>query len=58
VVLVTTVWALKLHGGMDKNTLDQPNMEAVCAGLKNLDKHIESVSHFNKHPVVALNRFK
>jgi formate--tetrahydrofolate ligase len=57
VVVVTTVRALKLHGGMDKNTLDQPNVEAVRAGLENLDKHIESVSHFNKHPVVALNRF-
>jgi formate--tetrahydrofolate ligase len=57
VVVVTTVRALKLHGGMDKNTLDQPNVEAVRAGLENLDKHIESVSHFNKHPVIALNRF-
>ena len=57
VVVVTTVRALKLHGGKDKNTLDQPDVEAVRAGLENLDKHIESVSHFNKHPVVALNRF-
>jgi len=57
VVVVTTVRALKLHGGRDKNTLDQPDVEAVRAGLENLDKHIESVSHFNKHPVVALNRF-
>jgi len=57
VVVVTTVRALKLHGGKDKNELDQPDLEAVRAGLENLDKHIESVSHFNKHPVVALNRF-
>jgi len=57
VVLVTTVRALKLHGGKDKNTLDQPDLETVRGGLENLDKHIESVSHFNKHPVVALNRF-
>jgi len=57
VVVVTTVRALKLHGGKDKDTLDQPDVEAVRAGLENLDKHIESVSHFNKHPVVALNRF-
>ncbi len=57
VVLVTTVRALKLHGGKDKDTLDQPDLEAVRRGLENLDKHIESVSHFNKHPVVALNRF-
>ena len=57
VVVVTTVRALKLHGGKDKNTLDQPDPEAVRAGLENLDKHIESVAHFRKHPVVALNRF-
>lgn len=57
VVLVTTVRALKLHGGKDKNTLDQPDPKAVRAGLENLDKHIESVDHFRKHPVVALNRF-
>ena len=57
VVLVTTVRALKLHGGKAKDALDQPDPEAVRLGLENLDKHIESVSHFNKHPVVALNRF-
>jgi len=57
VVVVTTVRALKLHGGKDKNTLDQPDLEAVRGGLENLDKHIESVAHFGKFPVVALNRF-
>jgi len=57
VVLVTTVRALKLHGGKDKNQLEQPDLEAVRQGLENLDKHIESVDLFNKHPVVALNRF-
>lgn len=58
VVVVTTVRALKLHGGKPKDQLDQPDVEAVRAGLENMDKHIESVSHFNKHPVVALNRFE
>ena len=57
VVVVTTVRALKLHGGKAKDKLDQPDPDAVRLGLENLDKHIESVSHFNKHPVVALNRF-
>ena len=57
VVVVTTVRALKLHGGRHRDALDQPDPEAVRRGLENLDKHIESVSHFNKHPVVALNRF-
>jgi formate--tetrahydrofolate ligase len=57
VVVVTTVRALKLHGGKDKDSLDQPDTDAVRGGLENLDKHIESVAHFNKFPVVALNRF-
>jgi len=57
VVLVTTVRALKLHGGKDKTRLEEPDTDAVRGGLENLDKHIESVAKFNKHPVVALNRF-
>ncbi len=57
VVLVTTIRALKLHGGKDKNELDNPDLEAVSRGLENLDKHIENVAKFNKMPVVALNRF-
>jgi formate--tetrahydrofolate ligase len=57
VVVVTTLRALKLHGGKDRDKLEQADPEAVRRGLENLDKHIESVSHFNKHPVVALNRF-
>lgn len=57
VVLVTTVRALKMHGGMDKQHLTTANTEFVKAGLDNLDKHIENVQLFNKAPVVALNRF-
>ncbi|MCW8876840.1 MAG: formate--tetrahydrofolate ligase [Kangiellaceae bacterium] len=57
VVLVTTVRALKMHGGMDKRHLTTVNTEFVKAGLENLDKHIENVQLFNKVPVVALNRF-
>lgn len=57
VVLVTTVRALKMHGGKPKNDLAAEDLEAVQKGLENLDKHIESVELFNKHPVVALNRF-
>jgi len=57
VVLVTTVRALKMHGGKDKKELETQDLEAVRKGLANLDKHIESVEMFNKHPVVALNRF-
>ncbi|MFV1998488.1 MAG: formate--tetrahydrofolate ligase [Acidiferrobacterales bacterium] len=57
VVVVTTVRALKLHGGKAEDALDQTDPEAVRGGLENLDKHIESVAKFNKYPVIALNRF-
>lgn len=57
VVLVTTVRALKMHGGKAKDKLDEPDTAAVRRGLENLDKHIENVNQFNKHPIVALNRF-
>ncbi|WP_299195055.1 formate--tetrahydrofolate ligase [uncultured Amphritea sp.] len=57
VVLVTTVRALKMHGGKHKSALDDEDLTAVKLGLGNLDKHIESVMLFNKQPVVALNRF-
>jgi len=56
VVLVTTIRALKLHGGNDKARIEE-DVEAVRRGLENLDKHIESVRQFGKQPVVALNRF-
>lgn len=58
VVLVTTIRALKMHGGKDKNRLTEPDTGAVSRGLENLDKHIESVANFNKRPIVALNRFE
>ncbi|TYO99646.1 formate-tetrahydrofolate ligase [Geothermobacter ehrlichii] len=57
VVLVTTVRALKMHGGAPGNRLEQPDPAALARGLANLDKHIENVRRFNKQPVVALNRF-
>jgi formate--tetrahydrofolate ligase len=57
VVLVTTVRALKQHGGVDEKDLGKPDAEAVRRGIENLDKHIESVDLFNKHPVVTLNHF-
>jgi formate--tetrahydrofolate ligase len=57
VVLVTTVRALKMHGGKPIENLENQDLVAVKQGLENLDKHIESVQIFNKFPVVALNRF-
>jgi formate--tetrahydrofolate ligase len=57
VALVTTVRALKMHGGKAKDALEKEDLVALQNGLENLDKHIESVELFNKYPVVALNRF-
>jgi len=57
VVLVTTVRALKYHGGADLKILTTPNPEAVKKGLCNLDKHIENVFQFGLAPVVAINHF-
>ncbi|MGV8040365.1 MAG: formate--tetrahydrofolate ligase [Thermoanaerobaculaceae bacterium] len=57
VVLVATVRALKLHGGVDRSELDTPDPAAVERGLGNLEKHIESIRTFCEPPVVVLNRF-
>lgn len=57
VVLVATVRALKMHGGQQKEQLTEPSPEAVRRGLPNLEKHLESIGHFSKRPVVALNQF-
>ena len=57
VVLVTTIRALKLHGGKSESDLNLPDVEAVTLGLGNLAKHIESVQKFSKKPVVAVNQF-
>ncbi len=57
VVLVTTIRALKLHGGNDANDLETEDPQAVERGLDNLNKHIENVQQFNKPMVVTLNRF-
>jgi formate--tetrahydrofolate ligase len=57
VVLVSTIRALKMHGGKALEQLKATDAEAVRAGLPNLDKHVESILHFGPRPVVALNRF-
>ncbi len=57
VVLVATVRALKLHGGIPPRELTASDPEAVRRGLPNLDKHVENIRHFGEVPVVALNRF-
>lgn len=56
-VIVATVRALKMHGGVDKKELGPENLEAVKAGCANLLKHIENVAKFGVPAVVAINRF-
>ena len=58
IVIVATVKALKLHGGAEKETLAQENLDALEKGMPNLMKHIENVQNVYKKPVVvAMNRF-
>ena len=57
VVLVTTVRALKSHGGMAKADLGQVNMAALEKGMENLRKHIENIGKFGLPAVVAINAF-
>lgn len=58
VVLVATVRALKMHGGVPKTELKTPNVTAVKAGLPNLGKHIENIFKFGLPVVVAINVFE
>lgn len=58
VVLVATIRALKMHGGVPKNELETVNIDAVVKGLANLDKHIETIQEVYGLPVVvAINKF-
>jgi len=56
-VIVATVRALKMHGGVAKSQLDQENVEAVQKGFDNLLKHIENVRFFGVPCMVAVNKF-
>jgi formate--tetrahydrofolate ligase len=57
VVIVATIRALKMHGGVSKNELATEDVPAVTDGLKNLAKHVETILAFGVQPVIALNRF-
>lgn len=57
VVIVATVRALKLNGGVTKDNLVEENLEALKAGSSNLIRHIENVAKFGVPSVVAINRF-
>ena len=57
VVLVSTIRSLKYNGGCDKDSISQPNLEALKLGGENLKAHIENLKNFNQNVIVALNKF-
>ncbi len=56
-VLVATIKALKMHGGVDRDALGDENVKALLKGCRNLGKHIRNLGHFGVPVVVAINRF-
>ncbi len=56
-IVVATVRALKMHGGVKKENLGTPDVPALRRGLVNLQAHVENVRKFGVPPIVALNRF-
>ncbi len=57
VVLVATVKALKMHGGMPVSDVNRPDLSTLKQGMENLAKHVESLGAFGLRPIVAVNRF-
>ena len=57
VVLVATIRALKMHGGVKKDELKTENLKALETGLANLQRHVENVQKFGLVPIVSVNRF-
>src|SRR5579883_505979 len=57
VVLVATIRALKMHGGVKKEDLKSENLAALKSGMANLARHVENVQKFGLVPVVSINRF-
>lgn len=57
IVIVATIRALKMHGGVDSENLANENVEALLKGVENLEKHIESVKQFGVPMIVAVNKF-
>lgn len=58
VVLVATIRALKMHGGVLKEDLDKENVLALEKGICNLEKHIENIKQYNLDYVIAVNEFE
>jgi formate--tetrahydrofolate ligase len=56
-VLVATIRALKMHGGVKKEDLKIENLKALEAGMANLARHVENVQKFGIVPVISINRF-
>lgn len=56
-VLVVTLQALKMHGGVDVANIKEPNEKGVIEGFKNMDKHIQNIRSFGQSVVVAFNRY-
>ena len=56
-VLVATIRALKMHGGVKKDALGTPNVDALRKGMANLEAHVRNLQRFGLPVVVALNRF-
>jgi formate--tetrahydrofolate ligase len=56
-ILVTTTQSIKLHGKVDEKLIKQPNMEGLKEGIKNVERHIESLQKFGQTVIVALNKF-
>jgi len=57
VVLVATIRALKMHGGVEKDDLKNENLDALKKGLPNLNRHIENIKKFGLELIVAINHF-
>ena len=57
VVIVATMRALKYHGGVSKEEVNTPNIEALKKGIHNLLKHVENMKKYGLNPIVAINRF-
>jgi formate--tetrahydrofolate ligase len=56
-IVVATIRALKMHGGVKKDALGNPDMAALMRGMANLEAHVKNVQKFGVPVVVALNRF-
>ena len=56
-VIVATIRALKMHGGVKKDDLKKEDLKALEAGMANLQRHVENVQKFGIPPVVSINRF-